>query len=98
MKFNNWSRKRLQEGKKRLTSRRTQGEFGHDKDISNIIGPLPWWFIKEYLYRDEGAESPEELQRVINQIFRRHVELNEMFFVHVLSDYCIERATLGDWE
>ena len=96
MKFNNWSKKRIKEGKKTLTSRRKMGDFGHDKDISNIVGPLPWWFIKTYLYRAEGAESPEELQRVINQIFRRHVELNEGFYVHVLTDYCLDRIKRGD--
>jgi hypothetical protein len=47
--------------------------------------PLPWWFIRRFLYRDEGAESPEELQRVINQIFRRTVYQDEMFYVHILK-------------
>ena len=83
MNFNAWSKKQIREGKKRLTSRRESQES--DPDVLYVVGPLPWQFIKYYLYRDEGAESPEELQRVINGIFRRTVRPYEVFYVHVLK-------------
>lgn len=83
MKFNAWSKVRIRNGTKRLTSRRENQES--DPDVLYVVGPMPWKFIKHYLYRAEGAESPEELQRVINQIFRRAVRSYEMFYVHVLN-------------
>ena len=66
-----------------MTSRRMKYE--DDYRIKYITPALPWWFIRDFLYEPEGAESPEELQRVINQIFRRKVEDDEMFYVHVFK-------------
>ena len=83
MKFNKWSKKRILEGKKYLTSRTTRHD--NDHEVSNIVGPLPLWFIVLYLYRDEGADSPHELKKVFNQIFRRKVEWDREFYVHVLN-------------
>jgi len=84
LKFNAWSRRRLELGTKHLTSRRCSYEA--DRDVEYVVGPLPWRFIRDFLWRDEGAESPEELQRVINQIQRRKVPYDAEFFVHVLKD------------
>lgn len=84
MKFNAWSEKRRELGVKRLTSRRNA--HTDDPDVEYVVGPLSWHFIREFLYRDEGAVCPEELQRVINQIFRREVKDHELFFVHVLKE------------
>ena len=83
MKFNNWSKSRILADEKSLTSR-TRPHID-DPDVVYVFGPLPWWFIKKYLYRDEGAESPEQLQRVINQIFRSVVSDDRQFYVHVLD-------------
>ncbi len=83
MKFNKWSIERIKQGRKTLTSR-TKPHL-EDPDVAYITNPLPLWFIKRFLYRDEGADSPEELQRVINQIFRRKVDENRLFYVHVLK-------------
>ncbi|TET11369.1 MAG: hypothetical protein E3J82_05755 [Candidatus Thorarchaeota archaeon] len=84
MKFNTWSKDRILHGMKRLTSRRIA--YMGDPDVEYITPQLPWWFIKEFLYRGEGAFSPDELQRVINQIFRRKVGPEELFYVHVLKE------------
>lgn len=83
MKYNKWSMKRIKEGKKTLTSRRTSHEY--DPEVNDVVGPLPWYFIRDYLFRDEGAESPEELQGIINQVQRRIVDDDTLFFVHVIS-------------
>lgn len=84
MKFNAWSKKRIKEGRKFLTSRK-EPHYDDEHILEVLPHPLPWWFIKRYLWRDEGADSPEELQKVINQIFRRKVKNEEMFYVHVLN-------------
>jgi hypothetical protein len=87
VKFNKWSLKRIRDGKKTLTSRRNRHE--DDPHVEGIVGPLPWWFIKTYLYRDEGADSPKELQGVINQVSRRKVHGLEEFFVHIINPHKI---------
>lgn len=84
MKFNKWSMERIKEGRKHLTSR--SKPHHNDPDVKYITPPLPLWFIKRFLYRDEGANSPEELQKVINQIFRKKVDENREFYVHVLKE------------
>ena len=97
MKFNQWSTSRILAGKKTLTSRTEKHE--NDPDVLYIVGPLPWGFIKKYLYRDEGAESPEQLQRVINQIFRRVVTDDRLFYVHVIDTYSLtQKWALGEDE
>jgi hypothetical protein len=86
MKFNDWSKERIRSGVKRLTSRKKP--HYNDPDVEYIVGPLPWKFIREYLCREEGADSPEELQEVIDKIFARRgypVADDENFYVHVLK-------------
>ena len=85
MKFNAWSRKRRELGIKNLTSRGKP--HTDDPDVQYIVGPLPWGFIRDYLWKDEGAVCPEELQRVINQIHRRTVPDDKMLYVHVLKKH-----------
>lgn len=81
--FNAWSKSRIRKGLKILTSRRKR--YVDDEQVDYIVGPLPWEFIRDFLYTSEGAVSPEELQNIINQIFRRKVEDREEFYVHVLN-------------
>ena len=76
--FNPWSLKRIEEGRKFCTSRRSPHG---DERVLGVVR-LPWWFIKEHLYTIEGADSPDELQRIINQVQRRRVTDDEMFWVH----------------
>lgn len=84
MQFNAWSQKRIRLGMKRLTSRRIA--YTDDPDVEYITPQLPWHFIKRFLWADEGAFTPEELQSVINGIFRREVGPDELFYVHVLKE------------
>ena len=78
LKFNAWSQKRIRQGRKFCTSRNHRVL---DEKVLGIV-MLPWWFIKTRLYTLEGADSPDELQRIINQVQRRKVGDNEMFWVH----------------
>ena len=91
MKFNEWSMNRIRRGTKTITSRKKK--HLNDPDIFHVFGPLPWWFIKRFLYRGEGAESPEELQEEIDKIFARRgypVADNEEFFVHVIDTIAVQ--------
>ena len=86
MKFNNWSLERIEQGRKTITSRKTA--HTNDPDVALILGPLPWGIIRDYLWDSEGADSPEELQEVIDKIFARRgypVADNELFYVHVIG-------------
>ena len=88
LKFNAWSQDKLRKGVKRLTSRKNHT---YDPQVLYDVGPLPWKFIREFLYYEgaEGAKSPEELQTVIDKIYARTgkpVADNDLFIVHVLKE------------
>ena len=78
--FNAWSRERIARGVKHCTSRHKR--YAGDPRVTWISPKLPWWFIRTYLWEVEGAESPEELQSVIDGIYKRPVQADELFFVH----------------
>ena len=78
--FNAWSQKRINAGKKVCTSRHQR--YPSDKRVTYITPKIPWWIIKIYLWKAEGADSPEELQQVIEDIYKRKVEDSEEFYVH----------------
>jgi len=91
LKYNKWSMQRIKDGAKTLTSRKTKHE--HGIEIEDVVGPLPWYFIRDYLYRSEGASSPAELQRIMNQCQRREVDDEDMFYVHIISPRMILKLT-----
>lgn len=78
--FNQWSKARIEQGRKFCTSRHKAYKF--DERVAWITPKLEWGFIKKYLWQVEGANSPIELQMVIDAIYKRKVSNDEMFFVH----------------
>ena len=78
--FNDWSRKRIEFGVKYCTSRHKR--YPRDERVIWISPKLPWWFIREFLYKAEGAFLRGELQRVIESIYKRPVPDDEEFYVH----------------
>jgi len=76
--FNKWSRERIEQGRKFCTSRSRKW---NDPRVIGVI-KLPLSVIKEWLWEAEGANSPEEFQKVSNQIFRYNVEGDKWFYVH----------------
>lgn len=78
--FNDWSKKRIIEKRKVCTSRHRR--YLQDPRVFWISPKLPWWFIRNYLWKEEGADSPKELQEVIEAIYKRKVLDNEEFYVH----------------
>ena len=79
--FNNWSQERIKEGRKFCTSRHTKYE--DDPRVRYISDAVTWGFIKKYLWQMEGANSPEELQEVIESIYKRKVTDAEPFYFHI---------------
>ena len=87
MKFNERSRVRIESGRKVISSRKKP--HWNDPDVAFILGKLPWGIIRDRLYLPEGADSPKELQEVIDKIFARRgypVADDEEFYVHVLKE------------
>ncbi len=78
--FNEWSKKRIDLGDKVCTSRHKR--YVNDPRVTWISPKLPWWFIRRFLWEAEGAESPYELQDVIEAIYGRAVLPGELFYVH----------------
>ncbi|MFC2162990.1 hypothetical protein ACFLRF_04855 [Candidatus Altiarchaeota archaeon] len=78
--FKEWSQERIEAGVKHCTSRHKR--YPKDPRVEWISPKLPWWFIREYLWKPEGAYSPDELQGVINSIYKREVPEDERFYVH----------------
>ena len=78
--FNGWSRERIGQGRKVCTSRHNR--YSDDKRVVWISPKLKWEFIREYLWQLEGANSKEELQEVIEDVYKRRVPDDELFYVH----------------
>lgn len=87
--FNAWSRKRLREGKKKSTFRYHQ--YGQQNDTFesegkafqlNCFDQKTGKQVIEEDYKSEGAESPEELRRVLNQIHRGKFDENKLGVLH----------------
>ena len=78
--FNEWSKDRILNNYKHCTSRHKR--YSKDIRVQYITPKLPWWLIKNYFWKAEGAYSPNELQEVIETIYKREVSDDEMFYVH----------------
>ena len=78
--FNDWSRARIAQNRKFCTSRHNR--YFEDDRVGYITELLAWGYIKKHLWKLEGADSPEDLQQVIEDIYKRKVHDNEMFYVH----------------
>lgn len=78
--FNKWSRERINQNRKFATSRHQK--YLGDKRVVFISPLLQWHLIKRLFWQIEGADSPEELQKVIESIYKRKVPDTEMFYVH----------------
>jgi len=84
LKFSEWSQDRIDAGVKHTTARsKPQPD---DPDVLFMFTkPIPLGIIKKYFYIEEGASSPEELQKKVNQIWRREVPEDRELFLHVLK-------------
>lgn len=78
--FNAWSKERIKLGKKTCTSRHRR--YPKDPRVKSISKKMPWGLIKDYFWDQEGADSKQELQEVIESIYKRKVPDDEKFYLH----------------
>lgn len=76
--FNKWSLERIRQGKKICTSRSKKWK---DRRVYLIL-KLPLWIVRDYLWEEEGAYSPEEFEKVWRSIYRGKFDENKIVFVH----------------
>lgn len=76
--FNNWSKERIRQNRKFAT---TRDKIYNDKQVLGVAR-LPLWFIKEKLWQIEGADSPEEFEKVWRKIHRGQFEADKCYYVH----------------
>ena len=79
--FNTWSKERIKQGRKYMTSRHEQ--YKKDPRVKLILPSTNWGFIRDNWFGIEGADSREELQQVIESIYKRKVPDDEMFYPHI---------------
>lgn len=91
--FNDWSKERIREGRKFCTSRHKM--YHSDDRVELITHKIRWGLIRKYFWKTEGANSPKELQEVIEQIYKREVPDDELFFVH-FGDFREKLSVIGD--
>jgi hypothetical protein len=71
MPYTGWSRKQLEKGKKKCTTRRYQiGEVGDTFTVDEVVFRikqveyLPLAQVRDQLFREEGTDSPEQFERI----------------------------------
>lgn len=77
--FGKWSKERIEQGRKICTSRTRKWK---DDDRVYLILELPLRVVRDYLYREEGADSPDEFEMVWRSIFRGSFIPDRIVYVH----------------
>lgn len=87
--FNKWSENGLLSGQKVCTSRHEQyGEPGDYFYAANgrfrlqLVIELPLWFVKEFLWHQEGAGNPQEFEAVWKSLHRGKFKADENVWTH----------------
>lgn len=65
LSFNKWSQERIDQGRKICTSRNSE----HNDNCVYLILRLPLSVVRDYLWKEEGADSPEEFEQVWCDIY-----------------------------
>lgn len=91
--FNAWSKEKLDLKKKRCTSRNkiygmqyATFQVGERWYILKLILRLPLWFVRDFLYPLEGADTPEEFVGVWKNIHRGKFNETENVYVHFFEE------------
>ena len=77
--FTTWSRIKIATGKKWATSR--SRSYFDDTRVLGVVW-LPLSFVRDHLYQVEGADSPEEFEKVWRGIHKGHFEPERIVCVH----------------
>jgi len=78
MPFTPWSKARIAQGRKWAT---TRTRSWNDPRVIDMTW-LPLGFVRDHLYAIEGADSPEEFERVWKGIHRGHFDPTKVVCVH----------------
>jgi len=76
--FNAWSNERIKQGRKKCTSRNRKW---NDQRVTKIE-ERTLRDVRDNLWREEGADSPEEFEKVWRQIHRGKFDPEKTVFVH----------------
>ena len=76
--FNKWSKERIKQGRKLCTSRTRTWDDPRVK----MVWYAPLGFVRDYLWQPEGADNPEEFERIWRSIFRGKFEENRIVNIH----------------
>ena len=76
--FNKWSKERIRQNRKFAT---TRDKVYNEKCVFSVAR-LPLWFIKQHLWQIEGADSPEEFEKVWREIHRGQFEADKFYYCH----------------
>lgn len=77
--FNKWSQERIAQGRKICTSR---SRIYHDPRVKFIIMSIPLKLVKKYLWKEEGADSPEEFEKIWRSIHRGKFDPEKKVYTH----------------
>lgn len=87
--FNNWSKKKLKINRKFCTSRsKIYGKVGDYFEEDGVVYTIkfvtefPLWFVKEFLWYVEGADSKEEFIKVWKSIHGGVFKESKLVFTH----------------
>jgi len=110
VKYNNWSKAKIAEGKKRATSRkekklRTSEQFsivsGESGDASRFqvidVIQLPLKVVANEFYQIEGAESTEDFIERWKDIYGGEFNPGERVFLHIFRRIEGQETTLSDF-
>jgi len=94
--FNNWSIRALKHKGKCQTSRtKVYGKKGDWFKVDGIVYEItnspkysrePLWLIIQDEYKEEGADSPEELEKVFREILRKSFDKRRWLFIHKFKE------------
>jgi hypothetical protein len=76
--FNAWSKERIRQGRKQCTSRNRKWQDPRVVKIEeNSLA-----FVRDFLWQPEGADSPEEFEKVWRSIHRGKFDPEKTVWVH----------------
>ena len=78
LNFNSWSWSRIEQGRKFCSSRTKP----YEDDRVRFVVQMKLKDVKDLLWQTEGANSPEEFEKVWRSIFRGKFEPDKNVYVH----------------
>jgi len=77
--FNKWSKERIALGRKFCTSR--SKNYGSDPRVKFVVD-IQLKYVRDFLFQTEGADSPEEFEKVWRSLHRGRFNQEDYVVVH----------------